>query len=146
MRVRELAILVFLTIFLSTCGPAVRDKKVYEAEIDFMEAAAAEQVGRGIALIDEACKCEEIAGVKGFVTKPCQELAETILVVKYRMAYHTAFMRYLGGIDDRRPPKEPLDVPDTNALCPGGDPLPEIPVRPPEKLDDLEDEADAGTD
>lgn len=143
---RELnALLVLLVVLLSVltmltgCGPAVRDKKVYRAEIDFMEAAASEQVERGIALIDSVCKCEEIADTKGFVTTECHELAETILVVKYRTRYHTEFMRYLGGISNRRPPEDPPEVPETSTLCPD---IPiDVPMRAPDEL-----EGDAGTD
>lgn len=118
---RELCFLIllfFVVILISHCGPAVRDKEVYEAEVDFVEAAAAEQVERGIALINKACRCETVMGQRGFTTVECQELAQTILVVKNRMSYHTAFMRYLGGISEERPPQEPPTVPMVNVLCP----------------------------
>jgi len=120
---REMGMLVIAAIvamILIGCGPAVRDPEVYSAEVDFMEAAAAEQVERGIAVIDEYCTCEEVLGVKGFTTESCNNLAETILVVKHRMKYHTEFMRYLGGIHAKRPPKEPSEVPDPSSLCPNG--------------------------
>jgi len=108
------------------CGPAVRDSEVYSAEIDFVEAAAEEQVVRGTALLNVACKCEEVMGQVGFVTTECHDLAETILVVKYRIKYHTEFMRYLGGIHDKRPPKDPPEIPDPSTLCKwGGNPSPE---------------------
>jgi hypothetical protein len=150
MRARELfakMILAILALIIFGCGASVRDPKVYEAEIEFMEAAAGEQVARGMAVIEEYCVCDEVAGAKGFTSEECHNLAETILVVKYRMRYHTEFMRYLGGLSKRRPPKDPPEVPETSALCPGGEPLPEVPMREPEELDELpDDEADAGTD
>lgn len=118
--IRELLILLSFTLIIISCGPAVRDKDVYKAEIDFMEAAASEQVERGIALIDAMCKCESVMGERGFATAECRDLAETILVVKYRMKYHLVFMEYLGGISDRRPPKMPPEIPETNSLCPSG--------------------------
>jgi hypothetical protein len=145
MRIRELypAVFVLLTVLfvhfnVVSCGPAVRDKNVYEAEIEFMEAAADEQVERGIALIEKSCTCEAVAGVKGFSTEECQNLAETILVVKTRMEYHTAFMRFLGGLSDERPPEEPPEIPETNTLCPAT--LPEVPLKPP-VLDDFPSDA-----
>ena len=124
---RKVIIAILAFTFLG-CGPAVRDKEVYGAEIDFMDAAATEQVENGIALINEACKCESVAGINGFVTEACQDLAQTIVVVRARMQYHTQFMRYLGGISKTRPPEEPPEVPDPNTVCPGvvePPPLPE---------------------
>lgn len=120
MRARELFYLLILTLLaqiIIACGPVVRDKKVYEAEIGFIMDASDEQVERGLAVIGEYCKCEEVAGVKGFTTESCQNLAETILVVQTRMKYHTAFMRYLGGLSKKRPPEIPPDVPEANTLC-----------------------------
>jgi len=133
------AILVALIII--GCGPAVRDRETYKAEVEFMEAAASEQIDRGVAMIDAFCKCETMMGERGFTTTECQDLAETILVVKYRMGYHTAFMRYLGGLDDRRPPKIPSEVPEASSLCPSvdvGEPM-DIP-------DELEFVSDGGVD
>jgi hypothetical protein len=66
--------------------------------------------------------------------------------VKYRMKYHTEFMRYLGGLSDRRPPEKPFDVPDPSTLCPGMEPEPEKPMDPPVELDDPDFEGDAGVD
>jgi len=137
MHFREKLMFVIFTFIIFCCTPAVRDPKVYRAEIDFMEAAATEQVERGITLIGEYCTCESVGGVRGFVAASCQDLAETILVVQYRMKYHTEFMRYLGGVSTRRPPKDPPEVPDTNTLCP--DAPVEVPVRDPKALDDLPD-------
>lgn len=110
-----------LLLVLSFCGcksPVVRDAQVYAAELDFVDAAAKEQVERGKAIIEKTCVCSEVMGTVGFETRECRDLAETILVVEARMSYHTEFMRYLGGLTDERPPKDPPKVPDTNTLCP----------------------------
>jgi len=138
---RGLSVLIaaaIVAIIILSCGPSVRNSDIYNAEIDFMEAAATEQVQRGVALIDASCKCEEMMGVRGFTTTECQDLAETILVVKYRMKYHTSFMRYLGGISERRPPEIPPEVPDANALCP------DAPMPIPDELVYVDAGVDAG--
>jgi len=114
--------LVFLIICISfmaiSCrDTVVRDANVYKNELEFVDAASDEQVERGKALIAEQCECSEIAGVKGFTTRACGEMAETVLVIEARMKYHTSFMRYLGGISDKRPAKEPPVIPATNSLC-----------------------------
>lgn len=116
--VRELlavfAALFFSSIILHGCGGvSVRERDVYEAEISFIEAASEEQSMRGIELIAEQCECDE----DGFTTQECRDLAETILVVQTRMPYHIGFMRFLGGISEERPEKDPPEVPDSSALC-----------------------------
>jgi len=139
--VKEIGLLflfLIITLFVSSCGPVViRDQAVYSAEMDFLDAAVEEQIERGIALINEHCHCETMMGVKGFTTTTCNDLAETILVLKSRMKYHTNFMRYLGGLIDKRPEKIPPEIPVTSSLCP---------VEPLELPDSLEFDIDAGTD
>lgn len=110
---------IVASLFAIGCKDVVvRDAKVYRAELEFVDAAATEQVERGKAIIEAECTCEEVVGIKGFATKECQDLAETVLTIEARMTYHTNFMRYLGGLSEKRPPKEPPPVLDTNTLCP----------------------------
>jgi len=127
-------LLVGMVLLGSGCAPSVRDKAVYQAEIAFVEDAAEEQVERGIALINSMCKCEYMMGERFFTTEVCADLAETILVVQYRLKYHTEFMRYLGGINAKRPPKNPPEVPETNSLCPQKNGLFGKPMSLPEEL------------
>lgn len=131
---------VIATILVAGCKKAaVRDASVYKAELDFIDAAAEEQVERGKALIASSCKCVEIEGVKAFGTRACSELAETILVIEARMGYHTDMMRFLGGLTDKRPPEESPEIPEPETLCPYTpppapvrEPVPEEEVVPPE--------------
>lgn len=113
--------ILFFVVSLFLCAGCkkvvVRDANVYKAEIDFIDSASEEQVERGKALIAKECECAEVVGIVGFTTTECQNLAETIVVLEARMKYHTAFMRYLGGLSDDRPPKDPPDVPDASSLC-----------------------------
>jgi len=110
---------ILATLFAIGCKDvAVRDAKVYKAELEFVDAASDESVTRGKAVITTECTCETVMDITGFATPECNDLAETILTIEARMAYHTNFMRYLGGLSDKRPPKDPPDVPDTNTLCP----------------------------
>jgi len=143
---RELGILIatiLVAIVLLSCSGSVRDSEVYSAEVNFMEAAATEQVERGMAMIDEYCVCDEVLGVRGFTSEECQNLAETILVVQYRMKYHLLFMEYLGGLHEKRPPKEPPEIPDVSSLCPKA----EKGISEPQPIpDELDYGGDAGVD
>lgn len=118
---------VLVTLFSLGCKPAIRDAAVYKSELDFVDAASQESVDRGKALIASSCTCEETDGDRMFVSVQCEQLAETIVVMESRMKYHTDFMRYLGGLSDVRPPKEPPDVPDADSLCDLTPPV--VPVR-----------------
>jgi hypothetical protein len=118
MGIRQFVLIILSATLLFSCKAAIRDPKVYAAELDFIDAATDEQVARGKALIQASCRCSEVMGVYGFDMIQCHELAETVLVVEARVAYHTAFMRYLGGLTKERPPKESPGIPDPNTLCP----------------------------
>lgn len=96
---------------------SVREAKVYKAELEFIDAASKEISERSQKVINLKCECEEIAGVKGFVSRECQQLAETVVVLKARMEYHTNMMRHLGGLIEDRPPKDPPEVPEPSTLC-----------------------------
>jgi hypothetical protein len=123
-----LVLLVIMGITTSCSGTVVREADVYTAEIDFIEQATQEQVEGAKALIGDTCECREIAGVTAFETEECHALAETVVVVEARMGYHLAFMRYLGGLDEERPPETPPEVPEATTLCPKASGL-DIPVR-----------------
>ena len=113
-------ILIVLVLSFAACKEVVvRDAEVYKQEIDFIESASAEQVERGKALIKSECTCQQpVEGINVFETPQCDKMAETVLVIEARMSYHTDFMRYLGGLSEKRPPKNPPEVPETNSLCP----------------------------
>lgn len=119
MRFLVISIMVYLAIASIGCQGkiVVRDAKVYKAELEFFDAASREVSERAQAIIDLKCECEEVAGTKGFITRECQQLAETILVLKARMGYHTNMMRHLGGLIEERPPKDPPEVPEPSTLC-----------------------------
>lgn len=120
----SLAAMLSVLICAVACHDVVvRDATVYRAEVDFVDAAAAEQVAGSLALIAQACRCEGGA----FVDPVCAALAETTLVVQYRMKYHTAYMRYLGGLDGREPPDDPPEIPAPESLCPAS--VPAVPLR-----------------
>lgn len=98
--------------------PAVRDAGVYKQELDFIDAAAKETVESGKAVLKQKCKCiSPVEGVDVFETVECDKLASTVLVIESRMQYHTDFMRFLGGISDERPEKDPPAVPAVGTLC-----------------------------
>jgi hypothetical protein len=108
------------TVLLTGCHQAaVRDANVYSAEIDFVDAAIREVAERGRLLIERQCQCVSVDGVKAFLQRECYEMAETVLVLEARMVYHTAFMRYLGGLSEDKPGDAPPDIEDPVTLCPG---------------------------
>ena len=123
-----LILLIVMGVTTSCGGTVVREAKTYKAEIDFIEQATEEQVEGAVALIDKVCECREIVGVTAFVTPECHALAETVVVVRARMGYHLAFMRYLGGLDEEQPPETPPEVPGATTLCPKAESL-DIPIR-----------------
>lgn len=112
-----------LVSLVSCTKYVVREQPVYKAEVDFVTAASAEAVEHGKALVSAECTCRD--GV--WTTSECADMGETIVVLESRMAYHAAFMLYLGGLTDKRPAEEPPEIPDSTSLCPVA--VPDIPVR-----------------
>ena len=110
------ALFILVLVLLGCRSYSIRDAAVYEAEIDFIVASASDTVKHGVAAINKFCSCEG----GEWATEECADLAETVVVLKYRAKYHAAFMLYLGGISNRQPPKEAPEIPDSTDLCPKG--------------------------
>ena len=104
-----------VALFVVACVKyVVREQSVYKAEIDFFSAATGEAVEKGESMLAEFCKCED-GQWSGLA---CSEMAETVVVLKARMGYHTDFMLYLGGVSGTRPPEDPPEIPEASSLCP----------------------------
>lgn len=113
-----------LVLVLAGCNEViVRDAATYRAEVDFVEAAAADAVAGGVDVLQEECACAGGA----WTTDACARLAETVVVLRARMSYHAAFMRYLGGLSAARPSAEPPPIPASTILCPAS--VPAVPLR-----------------
>ena len=108
---------VFVLSMIGCTKTSIRDAKVYKEELNFFDSASEEVVERGKVVIASKCQCADLAGETGFATADCHELAETILALEARVKYHTDMMRFNGGLTDKRPPKDPPPVSETNTLC-----------------------------
>lgn len=109
-----LIVIFWATAMIGCGGVSVREPEVYEAEIEFVQAASDESVERLKALIEDYCVCQE----GEFIHNVCEDAADTALVIESRMGYHLDFMLYLGGISEERPPKDPPEIPEIPTLCP----------------------------
>lgn len=100
----------------------VRDPVVYRAEMDFMEQASSQQSDALEEFIQAHCTC----GDNGkFTTEKCRKAADLVVTARTRVPWHKAMNLYLGGLEDKRPPKTPPKIPAPESLCPvltGGTP------------------------
>jgi len=106
--------LVVALLVVACVKHVVREQSVYKAEIDFFSAATGEAVEKGEAMLAEFCKCED----GQWSDLACAEMAETVVVLKARMGYHTDFMLYLGGLTVTGPSEDPPEIPEASSLCP----------------------------
>ena len=117
-----IAFVLVLVVVLSGCGGvSVRDPVVYETELDFIAKASDEQSKRMERLIEMYCRFATLSSEDkelAFTMAICEESAGTLQVVKARMPWHIDMMKYLGGIKDERPAKDPPKVPPGTDLCP----------------------------
>lgn len=110
---------VICAMIVIGCKAAVRDKGVYQAEIDFVRAASEESIDNAKAMLDEFCVCED----GEFMSSACEDMAETVAVMDARMSYHLDFMLFLGGVSEERPPKDPPEIAPAEEFCPVKIPL-----------------------
>ena len=127
--IRFLWVMAAVLFVAASCDKvAVRDATVYKAEVDFVSAASEETIENGKAVIEKFCFCKDGA----WTTVECEHLAETVVVLQARMAYHTSFMLYLGGMSEERPAKDPPEIPENASLCPSS--LTDVPMKLPVEL------------
>jgi hypothetical protein len=99
---------------LSACPDvAVRDQKIYKVEIQFMEQSALQQATELALWVKSSC-CEEGA-IKD--DESCKKRAKLVQVITTRVPYHRDMMYFLGGLTEKRPPKEVPTVPPIDELC-----------------------------
>jgi hypothetical protein len=117
MRPLLLALAAMLAFVLAACpSVAIRDAKVYQTEIKFFEQANMQQADA----LEHWVKanCCDAGAFKADET--CKKSAKLIQVVRARIPYHRDMMNYLGGITEKRPPKDPPKVPPVDDLCKEG--------------------------
>jgi len=99
-----------------SCNTVVRDEAVYRTELDFMEQTSKQPTDRLAKWIDNSCKCEN----GQFVDEWCAKTANLVQVIRARVPWHKAMMLYNASLVDKRPPKDPPEVPPATDLCPSG--------------------------
>jgi hypothetical protein len=119
------SVLIMLTLVvlvpLMTAGSChqavVRDKVVYETELNFWEQASVQTADALAEFIASSCACD---AEQKFTTDVCEKAAKKVLVVRTRVPYHHQMALYNAGLlpKGERPPKEPPEVPPTSTLCP----------------------------
>jgi len=111
-----IALLAFVLPTLSACpSVAIRDQKVYKTEIKFLENSSMQSVDQLEGWVKAHCCANNAVAAND----RCQKSAKLVQVVRSRVPWHRDMMFYLGGITEKRPPKDPPKVPAVNALCGG---------------------------
>lgn len=124
-RIMVIAVLVLAYPILTagTCNQSVvRDKAVYETELNFWEQASVQTADALAGFIAISCTCD---ADKKFTTEECEKAAKKVLVVRTRVPYHHQMALFNAGLlpKENRPPEEPPEVPPTSTLCPGSAPI-----------------------
>lgn len=114
---KRLALLIMCTIPLTMgCGNyIVRNGEVYNAELDWFQQAGKQTAELSAELVERNCTCDEDGY---FEDATCEELADNILTIRARMAWHVAMARYNAGVIDTRPPEKPPEIPPVESMCP----------------------------
>jgi len=100
-----------------SCNTVVRDEVTYRTELDFLEQTSVQPTDRLAKWIDVSCKCEG----GQFTDKWCADTARLVQVIRTRVPWHKAMMLYNASLTDKRPPKDPPEVPPATDLCPPGE-------------------------
>lgn len=114
---RRILISSLLAITVGGCKSIVlRDAGVYRNEVAFFQLAL-EQDTELLAshLADGTCSCDADGSWSSDV---CETTALNILVIRHRLKWHLAMMKYFIRDADERPSKDPPEVPATSTLCP----------------------------
>lgn len=114
---RNAILITLAALLLPACWPGtnvVRDKKVYKTEVKFMSKASLDQAKLLKQWVAENCKCDSHGH---FTTDLCNKSAKTALVIEARVPWHADMMNYNGSVTDKRPPKDPPEVPGIKTLC-----------------------------
>ncbi len=118
MRPLLCALMALMAFTFSACPTvAIRDAKVYKTEIQFFEQANTQQADELTVWVKAQC-CTAEKTLKA--DDHCKKSAKLVQVVRARVPYHRDMMLYLGGITEKRPPKDPPKVLSVDDLCKGG--------------------------
>lgn len=111
---------LFMVLALVGCTKhVVRDKVVYQTELNQYDAWATKQAALLKGFVAEHCTCD---AAQKFTTKPCRDSADFILTIEARHEWHKAMSLHLAGITEERPPKDPPEIPASSTLCPAAAP------------------------
>lgn len=109
--------LALLTALPSCKRYVVRDAEVYNTELAWFQQAGEQTAELASEMVERGCTCDE----DGYFEDPvCEELADNIVTIRARMAWHIEMARYNAGVTETRPPEEPPEIPPAESLCPSG--------------------------
>jgi hypothetical protein len=114
---KQLIPLILVAEVLGCTKYIVRDKTVYQAELNQYDSWATQQAALLRGFVTAHCTCNE---AKEFTTPECKKSAEFILTVEARAAWHKDMSLFLGGLTETRPPGTPPEIPANSTLCPEG--------------------------
>ena len=111
-------VLLVTPLMGANCNTVVRDETVYKTELNFMEQTATQPADALVGWFGLHCKCEGGKFVGDTAVK-CAKDAKLVQLIRVRVPYHKAMMLYNASLLDKRPPKDPPEVPPATDLCPG---------------------------
>lgn len=96
---------------LAACGGIVRDRVVYETELDQYHAWATREAAFLRAWLPKHCVCQH--GRQP--SQECQEVEDLILTIESRADWHRAMSLHLAGLQTH--PGDPPLIPPVGSLC-----------------------------
>jgi hypothetical protein len=101
---------------LVSCGPKVivRDRNVYEAELDQYHRWSVSQSQHLRPFLEAHCECEG----SGFKTEGCKEAADLVLTVEHRADWHKSMSLWNAGILTEEPKATPPPIPALSCPLP----------------------------
>ena len=115
---RHVVLIATCFVLLASCKRyVVRNAEVYNAELAWFQQAGEQTAELSAELVEKGCVCDE----DGYFEDPtCEDLADNIVTIRARMAWHVEMARYNAGVTETRPPKDPPEIPAAESLCPSG--------------------------
>lgn len=113
---KKLLLITFCLLASGCKSISIRDASTYKNEVNFVEELAKQQAAAAQEMVAYHCGCTPEGEWK---TERCEDAAELAVIALARIGYHADMMRYLGGMTEERPPKDPPPIPENNTLCPG---------------------------
>lgn len=101
-----------LAIFLTSCGPSIREEATYRSELALYDSWATQQASILRKMVGIHCPCEK----GGFTTLLCSDAGDYVLTIEARHKWHMQMTYYIAGLSEKRPPQSPPIIP--KLTCP----------------------------